>query len=703
MSHLNSSKLNLQSSLTSLNKGRSTKSIEKLIASGIQTIEDLFWIIPLSIKSLPKLNSFKFAQASHLFLGRGEALHTENKPGKSFGKGKIPLKNISLTIRDLYSSEIMTLKWFNAYPSLAKKIGLLKRLEFKGPVSLFQNKLQIINPEVEEIGPDCHTRKEPGENKFKVTYPTINGVTSKSISSLISKIPEKLWNEVPDSLQESIHQKRDLISLNKAFIILHGNSEDKRDQVSLSSAKRRLIYEEFLREQLKISLRKNKEKKKAFSLEILDADFNEVLTSFPYKLTPDQVIVAKEIREDMKSGTPMMRLVQGDVGCGKTSIAIISAMIALKNNYQVALMCPTESLALQHFIDLKSYFKSSQFKVRLLTGGLKKKEKEQLRQDLANGDIDFIIGTHSLIQKDIVFKKLSLSIIDEQHKFGVNQRLTLSKKDTQAHTLIMTATPIPRSLSLTHYGDLSISIIKSMPQGRKGTQTRIINQENFHLFLNFIKTRLSMNEQVYIVVPAIIENPESDLTNLEQALNKFKTIFPQYKIKGMHGQLKGDEKQLIFEEFSTHKFDILIATSLIEVGINILNATVMAIMNPERFGLSSLHQLRGRVGRGEKPGFCFLVNSKKISRESMTRLLILKENTDGFIIAEEDLKIRGEGNLFGSEQSGNGQFRKIANIVDHQNILFEVREDFPMISKNNPLYQNYIEYLSQDERIFSTI
>jgi ATP-dependent DNA helicase RecG len=296
-----------------------------------------------------------------------------------------------------------------------------------------------------------------------------------------------------------------------------------------------------------------------------------------------------------------------------------------------------------------------------------------------------------------------MAIIDEQHKFGVDQRIKLTNKGEGTHCLIMSATPIPRSLSLTQYGDLDISSIKSMPPGRKGHKTRIVTKDTFPQFLNFIQTRLSLNEQVYIVVPAIIENPEQDFHNLENILERFKQYFPQFCVMGLHGQMKSDEKTKMFTDFKNHKINILVSTSVIEVGINVINATIMAIMNPERFGLSSLHQLRGRVGRGEKPGFCFLVNDKDISQLSMERLKVIENNTDGFIIAEEDLRIRGEGDLFGTDQSGSETQKRLANVVLHSDILNEARADaFQLIESNDPYVKVLLEKFSTDDRIFTT-
>jgi ATP-dependent DNA helicase RecG len=381
-------------------------------------------------------------------------------------------------------------------------------------------------------------------------------------------------------------------------------------------------------------------------------------------------------------------------------------MIVIENGAQVALMCPTEALATQHYLSTKELFEEKEYNVKLLLGSTPAKEKKQIQKELAEGTIDFIIGTHSLIQDSVAFHQLGLAIIDEQHKFGVDQRIRLTSKTTGAHCLIMSATPIPRSLSLTQYGDLDISTIKVMPSGRKGHKTRIVTQDSYQQFLSFIMTRLSLKEQIYVVVPAINENLESeqDFHNLVNVLDRFKKYFPNHNVEGLHGQMKADEKAQMFHDFKNHKVDILVSTSVIEVGINVLNATIMAIMNPERFGLSSLHQLRGRVGRGEKPGFCFLVNDKQISELSMERLKVIEDNTDGFKIAEEDLKIRGEGDLFGTDQSGSQSQKRLANIILHADVLNEARADaLALIEKQDPDIEKLLQKFSGDERIFTTV
>ena len=328
---------------------------------------------------------------------------------------------------------------------------------------------------------------------------------------------------------------------------------------------------------------------------------------FPYQLTSDQKKAIREIARDMQSGTSMTRMLQGDVGCGKTTVALVSALIANLNNYQATLMCPTETLALQHYQKAKPIFKHFDLTCQLLLGSYSGKQKKEILQDIGSGQIYFVIGTHALFQDQVQFYNLALSIIDEQHRFGVSQRLKLSLKGYKGHILTMTATPIPRSLRLTHYGDFDISIIKNPPQNKKKTQTRIITTSLFAKFLSFVATRINMGEQAYIVAPAIEHNPDCNFTAVKKVFIRFQNFFPQTAMELLHGKLTSQEKKLAFNRFAQRETKILIATSIVEVGIDIANAGIMAIMNADRFGLSTLHQLRGRVGRGHRPGFCFLI------------------------------------------------------------------------------------------------
>jgi ATP-dependent DNA helicase RecG len=683
------------------------KSIDKLNTAGIREIRDLLWIFPLRVIELPPLRNFDYIEEGRIFIGRAKILNVQAKPNfRVRGRGKAMLYNISVHVQDTLSDKIVSLKWFNSYGSIKEKISNSVYIEFMGEASVFNGQLQFANPEFHNL--EASNSPSPFvtvSNELKIQYPTVNTIPGVTIKKFIDRIPMELWNNIPETLPLSMIQRKKFLSLSESFKVIHAKVKPTAELEA--NAEKRLIYEEFFEDQIKIFLRRQYFKKpKAHSYKVDEETYKLFCARYPYSLTKDQAQTLEEVRRDLSGPHPMMRLVQGDVGCGKTTIAMIAAMIVIEGGAQAAIMCPTEALATQHYISTAELFEEKQYNVKLLLGSTPAKEKKQIYKDLADGTIDFIIGTHSLIQESVQFKELGLAIIDEQHKFGVDQRIKLTGKTSGSHCLIMSATPIPRSLSLTQYGDLDISTIRVMPSGRKGHKTRIVTIETYSQFLSFIMTRLSLKEQIYIVVPAISENVETeqDFHNLESVLEKFKKYFPDHKVEGLHGKMKPDEKAQMFRAFKDNKIDVLVSTSVIEVGINVLNATVMAIMNPERFGLSSLHQLRGRVGRGDKPGFCFLVNDKEISKLSMDRLKVIENNTDGFIIAEEDLKIRGEGDLFGTDQSGSNTQKRLANIILHADVLNEARADaLQLIEAKDPDIEKLLHKFANDERIFTTV
>ena len=697
--------LNWNSSLEEMMGKASQKTTEKLNNAGFLDLSDLLWIFPLRVVELPPLRSFEFIEEGRLFIGRAKILNVQAKPNfRIRGRGKALLYNIMVHVQDALSDKILTLKWFNSYGSVTSKISKCTYIEFLGEASLFNGQPQFANPEffpLENL--EVESSFVTLSQDLKIQYPTVNTIPGVQIKKIMDKIPAQLWNEIPETLPRKILESNAFLSLSDSFKVIHGKLKPNPDLEA--RAEKRLIYEEFFEDQIKIYLRRQYFKKpKAEKFTINEDQFQKYLGLYPYALTPDQEKTLKEIRKDLIAEHPMMRLVQGDVGCGKTTVAMLAATIVINGGAQVAFMCPTEALAMQHFASAEELFQNQNITCKLLLGSTSAKEKKVIAEELRSGKIQLIIGTHSLIQATVEFQKLGLAIIDEQHKFGVDQRIKLTSKGQGTHCLIMSATPIPRSLSLTQYGDLDISTIKSMPSGRKGHKTRIVTEETYPQFLNFIKTRLSLGEQVYVVVPAINESAEQEFHNLTDTLERFKKFFPEYIVEGLHGQLKADEKAKMFTAFKHHDVQILVATSVIEVGINVINATVMAIINPERFGLSSLHQLRGRVGRGEKPGFCFLVNDKKISALSMERLKVIENNTDGFKIAEEDLKLRGEGDLFGTDQSGSQAQKRMANVILHADVLYQAREDaHKLIEAKDSDIERMLERFSQDERIFTTV
>lgn len=697
---LNTSSLNWDSSLEVFqNEKKPSVNLEKLISAGIHNLHDLMWILPLRIHRTPKTQSFTFAQIGGLFRGRGKIIHCQISPafGRRF-KGKFIMFNGHLVIKDDYSPETLSLRWFNLYPNQKKQLESMTEIEFLGTVQDYRAQKQIVNPQV--------LAKESELTDYLIEYPTINKVSGNYTKKYIEQIPNQLWDNISPTLPQIDYEH--VLKLSEAFKILHGRYPVAQFTPDLKSkAEERLAYEEFLQDQLKILTRRKYIKRKdATKFVVPEKILKKYLTELPFSLTEDQTKVLHEIIEDLGSGHPMMRMIQGDVGCGKTIVAFIVARIISEQGKQVALMCPTEALAQQHYKSFQELIEKFELKIKigLLLGSTKAKEKKEILKNLINGEIHLLIGTHSLFQDSVQFQDLGLAIIDEQHKFGVEQRLKLVAKGSGVHCLIMTATPIPRTLSLAHYGDLDMSFIRTMPAGRKGIKTRITEVVNYDKYLQFVATRLSQGEQAYFVFPAIEESETTDLKNVKESIEKYKKLFPQFKVEMLHGQMKADEKEAVLELFYQKKIHILVSTSVIEVGINNPNATIMSIYHPERFGLSSLHQLRGRVGRGEKPGFCFLVLDRELSPEAKERLKVIENSTDGFIIAEEDLKFRGEGDLFGVDQSGTVTSKKVANFLTHGHILEKVIVDLKKLENEHAeVLSPILEKLAKDQKILDTI
>jgi len=691
----NTAELSWDDPIESLSTGKKpSPTLEKLAQAGIKKLLDLLWILPLRIHKTPQPSSFREAQLNQFFRGSGKVIHAEIKPafGRR-GKGNILLYNGYVVLKDDFSNESISLRWFNLYPNQKKQIEVLEHINFLGQVQEFKAQKQIINPQIlttQEIAP------------YIIEYPTVNKLPGSNFKKAIEMIPLYLWKKVPQLLPELGYDKK--LSLGEAFRIIHGRiaPEDFTPQLK-DQAEERLIYEEFLIDQLRIQTRRKFIKQKAAPIfKANEPLIKKLKSTLPFTLTDDQDKVLKEILKDFTSGHPMMRMVQGDVGCGKTVVAYLASRVVTQLGYQVALMCPTEALAQQHFESFKEL--APEISIELILGSTKAKDKKTLLGKLKSGDINIVIGTHALFQDTVVFHQLGLAIIDEQHKFGVEQRLKLVAKGEGTHSLIMTATPIPRTLSLAQYGDLDISSIKMMPSGRKGIKTRITEKQNYEKYVEFVKSRLMQKEQAYFVFPAIDESETLDLQNVKESLKKYQESFRAFKVEMLHGKMKSEEKQQIVQDFRDQKIHILISTSVIEVGINIPNSTIMSIYNPERFGLSSLHQLRGRVGRGDKPGFCFLVLDKDLPPDSYQRLEVIEKNLDGFVIAEEDLKFRGEGDLFGVDQSGSITSKKLANFLTHTAILEQVVADVERLNQNDPaLLSPIFEKLAKDQKILDTI
>lgn len=659
---LNSSKLSWNDSLLKLTKSK--KTVDGLLGYGIKTLENLAWIFPLRLKEI-KTDLEAMPVEGELIAVRGNFDQVQARP--NFGRRTRPLL---YQVKASFRTDIgeFSIQYFNSYPSTKDKIQKLiseqKSSILIGQVSYFHHRMMMVNPKIID-----------GNNSLKsdleIIYPTINKIPGKTIKGLIDKISLELWDQ---------------LSIGRAMKIHHGlisASEDEKKQAADS-----LIYHELLQDQYKIYHRKMvRENIKSIPLYVNKAILEKTMSSFPYSLTPGQKNSVDEIISDFQKSYPMSRLLQGEVGSGKTTVAAIAAAITANANFQVALMCPTETLARQHFANFSKLL--GNLNVDLLISSMKAKEKKELLQKIQEGKSHIVIGTHALFQDKVIFKNLNLVIIDEQHKFGVNQRVSLTEKGASPHTLLMTATPIPRTLRLTHFGDLDVSTLTDLPNGKKNIKSRMVEKNNYEKFLSFLKTRLTLGELAYVVTPAIDDESEmGELQNTENLKKELAPLFPEFKISTLHGRMTPEEKDTIITQFKNHEIQMLISTTVIEVGIDIHDATVMAIYNPERFGLSSLHQLRGRVGRGSKPGFFFMVESEKWNQSQIQKLKIIEGNNNGFEIAEEDLRLRGEGNLFGKEQSGYGSYYKIASLPRDQKILEDVIADFSQLdfSKDKALF-----------------
>jgi ATP-dependent DNA helicase RecG len=497
-----------------------------------------------------------------------------------------------------------------------------------------------------------------------------------------------------EPLPDHLIKKYSLMPAADALFEIHFPTKEKDIAVlnrGMSAAHRRLSFEELLSLELGLALRKRgvTVEKKGISFKpigILEAELRKNLS---FKLTNAQERVIAEIKKDMTAGHPMNRLIQGDVGCGKTIVAMIASLVAVENGYQACIMAPTEILAEQHSKNIIAMAGPLGISVRLLTGSIKKKEKEALLAEIVSGVAQIVIGTHALIEQNVKFHRLGLAIIDEQHRFGVMQRSTLTAKGYEPDVLVMTATPIPRTLALTVYGDLDVSVIDELPPGRSPIITRLYFESRRREAYQFIENELKKERQVYVVYPLVEETEKSDLkAATEMAAHLQKDIFPSWKIGLLHGRMKANEKEAVMAEFKSGETHILVSTTVIEVGVDVPNATVMVIEHPERFGLAQLHQLRGRVGRGGHQSYCILMGPRMFAEDARERLNAFSRTNDGFKIAEEDLRLRGPGEFFGTRQSGLPDLHA-ANIIRDADLLDRARSEAFELINQDPALANY--------------
>lgn len=579
---------------------------------------------------------------------------------------------------------ICDLVWFNGTKYVYQNYQLNREYVVFGKPAVFNGRFQFSHPDIDDAAQ--LQLNDMGMQPFYITTEKMKkaGITSRAMEkltkTLIGKLSEPLEETLPPFITSHLH----LISRDAALRKIHY----PRSVDDTQRARVRLKFEELFYVQLNI-LRyasDHRRKYRGYIFNRIGAQFNWFYThNLPFELTGAQKRVMHEIRADMAGGRQMNRLLQGDVGSGKTLVALMSMLIAIDNGYQACMMAPTEILAEQHLQTLRDFLKGMNLRIELLTGIIKGKRRREVLGGLMDGSIHIVVGTHALLEDKVQFHRLGMAVVDEQHRFGVAQRARLwSKSKNPPHILVMTATPIPRTLAMTIYGDLDVSVIDELPPGRKPIQTLHKYDDQMSSLYNGIRQQIRLGRQVYIVYPLIKESERMDLKNLEDGFSALCDIFPEFRLSKVHGKMKDKEKEAEMQKFVSGQTQILVATTVIEVGVNVPNASVMVILDAQRFGLSQLHQLRGRVGRGADQSYCILVTSHRLTKETSRRIDIMCETNDGFEIAEADLKLRGPGDLEGTQQSGIAFDLKIADIARDGQIVQMAREEAQKIIDADP-------------------
>jgi ATP-dependent DNA helicase RecG len=653
-------------------KGVGPKLAKLFEKKGILTVEDALYFLPRSYEDRRDLKKISGLKAG----------------GKETGFGEIMLSGIALyqnkrkrvfevVVGD--GSGVITLKWFRGNERyLRDRFKKSRKLIFSGEVRWFNNQKEIHHPDVEMIDGDI----EEDYLNFKRIVPIYSeteGLHQRTLRRLMKNVLDGYADELSSPIPHEILERQNLIDFREAFQRVHfPRDSESMEYLNLqkSDGHRRIIFDEFFFLELGMAL-----KKRGMALETgisFKTDgflVRRLLDRLSFSLTRAQERVLTEIKEDMERPHPMNRLIQGDVGCGKTVVALLSCLYGMECGYQAALMVPTEVLAEQHYLNLHQWLQPLGIHVALLTSTIKGTERENLYKRIRAGEVQLVIGTHAVIQEAVEFQQLGLAIIDEQHKFGVVQRGLLKKKGENPDVLVMTATPIPRTLAMTLYGDLDVSLIDEMPSGRMPVATKVFTESGRERVYRIVEGEVRKGRQAFIVYPLVEESEKLDLKDATRMADHLQEdVFPGFRIGLIHGRMKSEEKEMIMTEFKEGKIQILVATTVIEVGIDIPNASVMVVEHAERFGLSQLHQLRGRIGRGRYPSTCILLAQYRSSEEARFRLKTMEKTTDGFQIAEEDLALRGPGEFFGIRQSGLPDFR-VAHLVRDTPILIEARKE----------------------------
>jgi len=657
----------------------STKRLDALKKEGVSTAVDLLNFFPRRYLDRSNIQRISFLG------GQGEEVTIAGKVVKKEIAGYGRRKRLEVYVND--GTGILKGVWFRGVQYFKKTLNEGDSVAFFGEVKRYGRHLSMAHPEVDKISEDAELDAFAG---IIPIYPGSKALSSARITSKLIRewIEIVLKNLQPEEfIPESIRSKLSHPQRAEAYRMIHVPENHREHRQALE----RFKFEEFFLFQLsmeKIHHRiKERQKghlfKKAGSL--TKRFFNEVL---PFELTEGQKKALGDIKKDVRSGKQMNRLIQGDVGAGKTIVAIGAMLMALDNGYQAAFLAPTEILAEQHFRTLSSYLSELDVNIRLLVGAQKSALRTDVLTGIEGGNCQIVVGTHAIIQDEVKFNNLGIAVIDEQHRFGVKQRAELLNKGDHPHVLVMSATPIPRSLAMTVYGDLDVSVIKGLPAGRKPVKTAVRSDKDRDSVFSFVKSELDRGGQAYVVYPLVEESEALDLKDATAGYEKLKKYFEGYSVGLLHGKMKSDEKDRVMRSFMENEMQVLVSTTVIEVGVDVSNASIMIIEHAERFGLSQLHQLRGRIGRGSRQSYCILMRGHKLSNSARFRLKTMAETNDGFKIAEADLKLRGPGDFLGTKQSGLPEF-KVADIVEDQLLLIQAKEEARKILSQDPELKNH--------------